>query len=382
MVKILDRYVMRSFLFSYLVCFFALTGLYVVVESFQVTGKLIREDKEWTDIVITLPRYAAAKTPLFFYQVAPAVNLMAAIFAVTQLSRTNEIVPIKAAGISVYRLVLPIFILALAGAALVMIDQELVIPALRGRIKNIDSQVHDKWRDERRRVLIDDTQGNQIFISYYYVPEKSMYNVDLTQFYEDTGGIRLTAHAKEGFWKRSADGVERWHLSNGTVQAFEKHRPSIVDEKNFMVDGLVLVRTPEEQQDDGRIYVTSDLDYRAIEAAESMDIELMSTSELIARARQGEGTPEVLVSIQRRLSWPLSAVVLLFIGLPFALRSENRAVFPALGMCLVISFAFFLVEMVCRQLGEAGSLSSYLAGWLPTIIFGATGLYLFEKIRT
>ena len=79
-MKILDRYVARSFLFSYMVCFLALTGLYVAVESFQITAELIEEGKDWSDILVTLPRYAAMKAPLFFYQVAPAVNLMAAIF--------------------------------------------------------------------------------------------------------------------------------------------------------------------------------------------------------------------------------------------------------------------------------------------------------------
>lgn len=373
---------MRSFLFSYFVCFFALTGLYVVVESFQITGKLIEDNKEWTDILVTLPKYAAYKTPVFFYQVAPAVNLMAAIFTIIALSRNNEIVPIKCAGVSLFRLFVPIFVLAAAGAVLVAVDQEVIVPLLRGRIRNIHSQVHDKWRNEIRLILIDDTQGNRIFVSYYNIPEKQMRDVDITQFFPDTRAIKMTAHAKEAFWKRSVDGIERWHLSDGTMQTFGKYGTSIKTTKRFMVEGLVLLREGEQPSQDGRLYIKSDLTPEKVEEERTVEMDLLSTSELISRSRRGYSSPEVLVSIQRRFSWPLATVILLFIGLPFAVGSEGRGVFAAIGMCLVITFAFFIVEMVCRQLGEAGSLSSYLAGWLPSIIFGAVGLYMFEEIRT
>ena len=381
-MKILDGYIMRSFLFSYFVCFFALTGLYVVLESFQITGRLIEDDKEWADILVTLPKYAAYKTPMFFYQVAPAVNLMAAIFTLVALSRNNEIVPIKSAGISVFRVFVPIFALAVGGAILVAVDQEVIVPVLRDRIRDIDSQVHDKWRNERRRVLRDDAYGNRIFVSYYNIAEKQIRDIDITQFYGETQAIKMTAHAKEAYWKRSVDGVERWHLSDGTLQTLDRYETSIRDTKTFMAEGLVLLREGDEPAQDGRLYIKSDLTPEMVEEEQTLEIELLSTSELISRSRKGYISPEILVSIQRRFSWPLATVILLFTGLPFAVSSEGRGVFSALGMCLVISFAFFIIEMVCRQLGEAGSLSSYLAGWLPAIIFGAFGLYMFEEIKT
>jgi len=381
-MKILDGYIMRSFLFSYFVCFFALTGLYVVVESFQITGKLIEDDKEWTDILVTLPKYAAYKTPIFFYQVAPAVNLMAAIFTVVALSRNNEIVPIKSAGVSVFRAFVPIFALAAAGAVLVAVDQEVIVPILRDRIRDIDSQVHDKWRNERRRVLTDDAYGNRIFVSYYNIAEKQIRDIDITQFYDETQAIKMTAHAKEAYWKRSVDGVERWHLSDGTLQTLDRYETSIRTTKTFMTEGLVLLREGDEPAQDGRLYIKSDLTPEMVEEEQTLEMDLLSTSELISRSRKGYISPEILVSIQRRFSWPLATVILLFTGLPFAVSSEGRGVFSALGMCLVISFAFFIIEMVCRQLGEAGSLSSYLAAWLPAIIFGAFGLYMFEEIKT
>jgi len=381
-MKILDGYIMRSFLFSYFVCFFALTGLYVVVESFQITGKLIEDDKEWTDILVTLPKYAAYKTPIFFYQVAPAVNLMAAIFTVVALSRNNEIVPIKSAGVSVFRAFVPIFALAAAGAVLVAVDQEVIVPILRDRIRDIDSQVHDKWRNERRRVLTDDAYGNRIFVSYYNIAEKQIRDIDITQFYGETQAIKMTAHAKEAYWKRSVDGVERWHLSDGTLQTLDRYETSIRTTKTFMTEGLVLLREGDEPAQDGRLYIKSDLTPEMVEEEQTLEMDLLSTSELISRSRKGYTSPEILVSIQRRFSWPLATVMLLFTGLPFAVSSEGRGVFSALGMCLVISFAFFIIEMVCRQLGEAGSLSSYLAAWLPAIIFGAFGLYMFEEIKT
>jgi len=379
---ILDRYVLRSFLFSYMVCFLALTGLYVMIESFQVTGKLIKDSREWTDILVTLPTFAAYKTPLFFYQVAPVVTLMAGMFTVTQLTRTNELVPIKAAGVSIYRVFAPLFVLAVISAGIVYLDQELLVAGLRGEIENVDVMIdEDDTDNERDRISVSDSLGNRFYIAAYWVQQKEIRGMDIMQFFPDIGRVSLAAHADRAFLKPSADGVKRWHLSDGIIQRFNKFDPTVT-QKVFLEDGLVLIADESERMEDGREYLVSDLTDTAIESAEEVDFELLSTAELIRRSRSGPASAELLVTIQRRFSWPLSTALLLLVGLPFAVRSENRHTFLALGVCLLISFGFFIIETVCRQLGEAGSLSSYLAGWLPTLILGAGGLYLYDRVPT
>ena len=378
---ILDRYVLRSFLFSYLVCFLALTGLYVMIESFHVTGKLIKDSREWTYILVTLPTFAAYKTPLFFYQVAPAVTLMAGMFTVTQMTRANELVPIKAAGVSVYRVFVPLFVLAVISAGIVYFDQELLVAGLRGEIENVDVMIDDGTNNERDRISVSDSMGNRFYITAYWVQQKEIRGIDIMQFFSDIGRVSLAAHADRGFLTLSADGVERWHLSDGTIQSFNRFDPT-VSQKTFLEDGLVLIASESERMLDGREYLVSDLSYADIEAAEEVDLELLSTAELIRRSRSGQTSAELLVTIQRRFSWPLSTALLLLVGLPFAVGSENRHVFLALGICLLITFGFFVIETVCRQLGEAGSLSSYLAGWLPTLILGAVGIYLYDRVPT
>jgi lipopolysaccharide export LptBFGC system permease protein LptF len=91
------------------------------------------------------------------------------------------------------------------------------------------------------------------------------------------------------------------------------------------------------------------------------------------------------LAFHNRFTQPLSAIVLLLIGLPPVVGSErfakNRVL--GIGVSLLVGGAFYLVSFVCEHLGTHRYIPvAGLAAWTPVVMFGALGIYFFDSMRT
>ncbi len=145
----LDRYVTSLYLWHLAVCFLAVLGLYVVVDTFAHLDDFSKQGAlaEQVRAVVT---YHAYQIPVLVGQFLPVVVLLAGIIAVGRLSTYNEINAMKAAGVSIHRILLPVFLASFGVGLLGMADQELLVPSLEGDILQIRGSVlkgRDVYRD-------------------------------------------------------------------------------------------------------------------------------------------------------------------------------------------------------------------------------------------
>src|SRR5687767_11777305 len=93
----LDRYVASCFLSSYGVCLLFFLGMFVLIDLFGKTDDLFENSKQLADLGFSvsslLPKFYGLMLPFIFLQVAPFVTVMAAIFCITRLRRSNELIP-------------------------------------------------------------------------------------------------------------------------------------------------------------------------------------------------------------------------------------------------------------------------------------------------
>ena len=116
----------------------------------------------------------------------------------------------------------------------------------------------------------------------------------------------------------------------------------------------------------------SDVDFDQLTAGGN-NKQLCSTIQLI----QGLRNPslnyqsDVEVEIHARLVRPLLDMTLLFLGLPLILSRESRSIFIAMGICMGITVAFWIVVLAAQFMGSLslGPITPPLAAWLPLMIF-------------
>jgi LPS export ABC transporter permease LptG len=361
-VRILTRYLSRAFFSSYLVCLFFFLGLFLVIQFFERIDDYVDARKfvgsQGANLFALVLTYNMTSVPIVFIQIAPFVTLMGAMFAVTRLARANELIPVVTSGVSLYRFLFPIFVYGAAAALVMIFVQEKVVPGLALERQRVDRIVAGKHGDFVEKIpLLRDSSGNLLSFRRYD---------PRTQIGEDVNVTRLgpppsTITADRATYRRDGPRGPGWYLENGVEQTFDGNGDPVQVSADF-ADGIDI--SPFEVM------------------LSSVDKATLSFTELNALFRKTPDSSKLRVLLHHRLTFPMSNLVLLLLGLPIVLNRNVRNLVAGIGLSIVVCGAFFAADFVMQDLGARGTLHPVVAAWLPTIFFGSLGICLFDTIRT
>jgi lipopolysaccharide export system permease protein len=382
MFTIFDRYVARSYLFSLLVCYAALVGLFLVIDVSGHIGALYGYSGFWGLLPLVLRVYVP-RIPLIFHELTPYIALLAAMFTVSKMHRDNELLCLSVSGVSIMRVLRPLFVVGVGIALLYVANREFLVPRLQVELERGDAIMSAGDTDVVSNFAAVDGLGNYIFVHEYRIFAQEMRGVIITAYYpgEETQGHhvqRRLVRAREGRWRRDADGRERWFLSDGQVTFYRPDRtPEPRPVMAFKEDGLRL-RTPgETPQGEGEL--VTDLEPQQIHS-QSQELDYHSTSELGRLLQAAPTSEDLAASYHRRFASPVAIVVLLLLGLPFALRAYGATTFRSIGIGIFLCFGYYAVDFACLYLGKGGQLPPMAAAWLPVLVFGPVGFYLLDSV--
>lgn len=392
---LIDRYVLRQFVQNLLIFFISLTGLYIIIDSFnnleefitfaehntslaaaRPTEELPTTAGERGNLFVIMAAYYGPRAIAFFDRTSGILTLIAAMFTVTWIQRHNELTALQAAGIAKFRVLRPVITAVVLVAALAAVNRELVIPRYKFELShNAQNLGGSNARDLKPRmdnktdVLL---RGKQMTASQRQIHNPSF----LLPSTLDEYGKSLIA--EDAFYKPPSGSLPSGYLLVNVTQPMLDQKPSLK-----LGDQTVLytpLDTPGLQP--GQCFVASDVSFEQLEDGGSWR-QYSSTWELVRglRNRSLDFGADVRVTIHARLVQPLLDVTLLFLGLPLILARENRNVFRAIGMCLALVLAFMLIVIACNYLGDAYVVNPALAAWLPLMIFVPCAVGLSDPLR-
>jgi lipopolysaccharide export system permease protein len=375
---IIDRYLLRQFVQTFLICFGSLMGLYVVIDAFTNLEEFITYARDNGGMLAVMGQYYAYRALSFFDTTSHIVTLIAAMFTVTWIQRHNELTALAAAGIAKSRVIKPVILAALVIIALRVANREFVIPAIR---ENLSYNAQDLGGSRGKPLLPRyDLETGVVFrsSSQIFVNEKRIHrpNFQLPAGL-DRYGPRLIA---ENAYYRPPQ-VDR----PGGYLLEQVEQPTRLDgEKSLPSDGPPVLLTPRDYRwlKPDECFLVSDVSFEYL-SADSNWRQLSSTHELIRGLRNRSldyGAGERM-AVHSRMVQPLLDMTLVFLGLPLVLSRSNRNVFLAIGMCLALVVAFMLVVLGCGYLGAGYWLEPSLAAWLPLMIFVPCAVILSQPLR-
>ena len=96
------------------------------------------------------------------------------------------------------------------------------------------------------------------------------------------------------------------------------------------------------------------------------------------KSKGSEKTAFYEIEKHKRIAFPFATFVLTIIGVSLASRRDRGGIGLHIGLGMLISFAFILFMQVSLTFATNANLSPMLAMWIPNLLFGALGLYLFR----
>ena len=130
----IDRYILRLFTKVALISFASLTGLYIMIDTAGNFEEFVSYSGRLGGFFRVIGDYYGPRVFTFFDRISGLLPLIAAMFAVTWLQRTNELTALMAGGVSKLRVLAPLIIAAVVVSLLGVANRELLIPSVREKL--------------------------------------------------------------------------------------------------------------------------------------------------------------------------------------------------------------------------------------------------------
>jgi lipopolysaccharide export system permease protein len=358
--RVLHRYILREYLKAFGLSLSSLILIYVIVLFLQKVNVFIKNDAPFFLIF----EYLLYKIPEVTFQFTlPYGVLLATLLTLGSLSRNSEITAMKAGGVSLYRITYPIFIFAFVISIVSFFGNEYLVPLANQSTRYL---LDVKVKKEEptgffKNYKIWYRSGNRIFnIQMVEVGKKILRDLTIYELNDQFRCIRRT-DAKEAKW---ANG--KWQFSQGAT-------------RNFDANGSVQM-TPFEEID---FPMKENWEsFQNIErASDEMSFAELSTYIQNIQA-SGYDATRYLVDLYSKLSYCLLPLIMVLIGIPFALKTgRSGGVALSVGVSVTIGFAYGVTFYVFLSFGKSGILAPFLASWIPTLFFGLAGIFTLTSVK-
>lgn len=379
-MHIVDRYLLRQYVKTFVICWFSLTGLYVVVDAFSNLDEFLAYAAQSNrKLLPVMGEFYLFRSILFFDRLSAILAMIATIFTITWIQRHNELTALMAAGISRVRTAKPVLAAAVVVTILAVCCREILIPTFRNQMSLDPRELLDDTFNELRNYV--DNETNVMLDGDFYSPKEHL--IHRPKFVLPSGldayGIHLSA--KTAKYLPPADGRPGGYLFQSVTAPL-----ALLKQPSLKQRDREVILTPVDHGDwiqPDQVFFVSNVDFEQLTAGKKMR-QLMSTKELIGGLRNPslDYGADVRVTIHSRIAQPLLDVTLLFLGLPLVMRRETKNIYAAVGMCVLLTAAFMLVIIICQHLGSVLYLRPTLAAWLPLMIFVPTAVSLYDRIDT
>jgi lipopolysaccharide export system permease protein len=376
-MTLIDRYILTTWIKVYLICYISLAGLYVVIDAFSNLDELLRYGPAHGGVLVLLAKYYAPRLLTFFDYTSGILAVIASLFTLVWLQSTQELTALVAAGIRKGRIVAPLIVAAMVVAAIATVNRELLIPEFRGPLsrnfQDLDGtaarKVQPQWDLETNLQI----NGQNSFAKRQEIDKP---RIQLPQELASYGSALV---AERGLF-RAAEGDRP-----AGILLEEVTRPAGADKRaSAKIGEKTIIYSPSDTPwlKPKELFVVTNIHFELL-SANALWRQLAATTELVAGLANPslDYGPDVRLAVHRRLLKPLVDMTLLLLGLPLILGGENRNVWWAIALCLLIIGAYFGVELACHSAGTHLLVRAPLAAWIPLLIFLPIAAFLSEPMR-
>jgi len=308
-------------------------------------------------------RYLLFLTPLIMVELFPATMLISVLVTYALLARRHEAIAWWASGQSVYRLMLPGFVFAIAIGFGSWLVQEHVMPgsnlkqdALRARIRGGEARVITG--SGRQWLASTDTRR---FYSYEFSEDGRLIEPTVYELDEDAVHLAQMVSGDSATWT-DASHLKIYNTETLTLKGMEVEARKAPETIFAGVDSPAVFKPTIDKPSQ----------------LSSNDLQTY----LRAAKQRGVDVSALAVALQRKYAGPFSIIIMAIIGMPLAVSFGRKGTIIALCAAVVVSIAYWAVGGGFQQLGNHGLLRPTVAGWSPLVIFAAAGTYFLSRVRT
>ncbi|MBF0273607.1 MAG: LPS export ABC transporter permease LptF [Nitrospinae bacterium] len=352
----------KIFLLSVIV----LTAVLFVDKILFLTEIITNKGIEFTKVILLITYVS----PAFLVITVPMSLLAATLITFNRLTADSEMDAIKSAGVSFYRLLVPVIAFSVI---VCMFNYYLMIIALPEGNKSFQTLIFDIIK-KAASMQIKERVFNKNFGDFVlYIDSKSSDGLDIEGVFiyhnPKTGKAKLITAKKGQFIANPKSMKLQLNLKDGQIHNYVEERKAY---QHLSFENYLLSLELNIDDGDGK---------RALKGNRDMSIkELLSKIKVLKK--EGKDYNRELVSLNKIFSIPFACLLLGFIGAPLGLHSRRAGKSGGFAVSLIVILVYYLLLISGEGLGDAGKINPSIAMWTPNILIAIVGFYLVYKSAT
>ncbi len=359
-MKIIQKHILKEFLRLLAITVIAMLALFLVVEVVEKADDLLEKGMPLSTGVT----YFLYKIPSLFSLTVPVSVLLAVLISLGLLNKNSEITAIKAGGVSLMKMVSPLIVCGLFISLIVIGLNEVVIP----HTERATAAMEAKWLSGSGKMHVG-RAGTWLRTKRHIFNirkiSKDRQTLEGVSVYRLGKGFKLKEQmtAKSAVWK---DG--RWSANSPYVWTFSDKGVRVKNKKDNGDNLLKNLAPPDSLLGAERGY------------------EAMSFTELGEYIkdlrRDGYDTTVQLVELYTKFTFPLVNLIMVLVGIPFALKSGRKGgIASGVAISFIIAIGFWVVFGLSKSLGQTGVVPPIFAAVFPDMLFLAIGVVMFGYVK-
>jgi LPS export ABC transporter permease LptF/LPS export ABC transporter permease LptG len=359
--NIIDRYIIRKYL--------ALFG-FVVVSMISINAIVIFFDRidsiyEHNKSIGLLLAFIWYNIPESVQYILPVTALIATLITLGLLTKFNEITAMKACGISLYRILVPVLVLSCLVSFCSFYVQERILPYSNKRAEQVWNEIQDmparSYGHLDRRWLLSRTKDRIYYYRYFDQNASAFSQFSVFEIDPASWSLEKRIFSEKSYLEErdlTLSDAWTWEFLGSRIARFYKQETMVlseVEDKNYFL---------KEWEEPDQMSYRELQDY--IEQIED----------------KGFDSLKFKVDLNFKLTFPLASLIMALLGIPFAFTMGKRGTLVGIGLSVVIAIVYWGSIAIFRSLGYVNYLSPFLAAWGPSFIFGSIGLYLISTLKT
>jgi LPS export ABC transporter permease LptG/LPS export ABC transporter permease LptF len=359
-----DRYVIRRLIPPLLLVLSSTAAIYILIDITDRIDNMVRHQIP-LDVIVT---YYVNLMPQVLLDVTPFALMITALILLSVMERQQELTALKAAGISLFRLTVPILLLAAVCAIGLWLLGDIVAPQANREAQRLRDFIngHDRSRSyrasDRQWLMSRDDESLYNFLRFD-APANTLVRFSLFRIDDD---MNLNFHL---FTRRARWNGGFWVADSGW---FRQIYPDGTDEYRR-------IRTPM------RLDIDEGPEYFGQEIRRPAEMSITELASYIEELEESGYQPsKLIVQWHQKLTYPLSAFVMVLLALPFGLGRGGRRVTTMHGIALALGLGigYVILVAVFGELGEINIVPPFLGAWAPFVLAILFAVNRLTSLRT
>lgn len=373
-MRILDRYIFKPVIQTFIGCLFIFIFLYIISDTLAHLDEILKNRIGLSAVY----RYYLTYLPIIFTQTSPIALLLAAIYTFGRLNRNNELIAMRSSGLSLWQISAPLLVIGLALSMGVFFVNERLVPQAQAQAEKMKGYFSrqggipqnagegDKKTGHKEETINNlafyGLKNRLFFVHSFDSKDNIMKGITILEHDEEQNLIAKIV-AREGRYKDNL-----WIFYEFTKFQFDRYGHISADTTYSQEQIMDITESPEDL------------------LQQSKRPELMNVGQLedyiwrLKKSGAAQPARSLLVDLYQRYASSASSLILILIGIPFSFMIRKRAnLFSSFGICILISFLYYIFTAISLALGKAGVILPSLAVWLIPLAFSLWALNAISK---